>query len=283
LKGSEGRLGLITEPCVRVQPRPAFRAQASVTFHSFTDGAKAVRALARSDLYPANCRLLDATEAALTGAGDGTVAVLVLGFESADHPLGPWVTRALELCADHGGSCPEGPRLREGDTTGTAEGASGAWRSTFLAAPYLRDAVVSLGGIAETFETAITWDRFDEYVDAVGGAARDAATATCGSAVVTTRITHAYPDGAAPYFTVIAPGTRGSEVGQWDEIKTAASEVISARGGTITHHHAVGRDHRPWYDRERPDLFALAFQSAKLAVDPNGVLNPGVLIDPSRQ
>ena len=89
-----------------------------------------------------------------------------------------------------------------------------------------------------------------------------------------------YPDGAAPYFTALAPARRGDELAQWDEVKTAISEVILAGGGTITHHHAVGRHHRAWYDRQRPDPFADALRAAKSAVDPAGIQNPGVLIDP---
>jgi alkyldihydroxyacetonephosphate synthase len=92
------------------------------------------------------------------------------------------------------------------------------------------------------------------------------------------RLTHVYPDGAAPYFTVVAPARRGSEIAQWDEVKAAAGDALLAAGGTITHHHAVGRDHRPWYDRQRPDAFAVALSGAKAAVDPGGVLNPGVLL-----
>ncbi len=95
------------------------------------------------------------------------------------------------------------------------------------------------------------------------------------------RFTHVYPDGPAPYFTVLAPARRGSEVEQWDEIKAAVSEALISAGGTITHHHAVGRDHRPWYDLQRPDPFAAALAGAKAAVDPRGLLNPGVLIDPA--
>jgi alkyldihydroxyacetonephosphate synthase len=102
----------------------------------------------------------------------------------------------------------------------------------------------------------------------------------CGRGTVTCRFTHAYPDGPAPYYTVIAPGRRGAELEQWAAIKAAAAETILRQGGTITHHHAVGRDHRPWYDRERPDLFAGALRAAKRALDPACVLNPGVLIDP---
>jgi alkyldihydroxyacetonephosphate synthase len=103
---------------------------------------------------------------------------------------------------------------------------------------------------------------------------------TCGGGRVMCRFTHVYPDGPAPYFTVLAPARRGSEVEQWDTIKAAASEAILSGGGTITHHHAVGRDHRPWYDRQRPDAFADALRAAKAALDPAAVLNPGVLIDP---
>ena len=99
---------------------------------------------------------------------------------------------------------------------------------------------------------------------------------------MTCRLTHAYPDGAAPYFTVLAPARRGAEVDQWDEVKQAASEAIIDAGGTITHHHAVGRDHRPWYDRQRPEPFAAALAAAKAAVDPAGILNPGVLIPPQQ-
>jgi alkyldihydroxyacetonephosphate synthase len=129
----------------------------------------------------------------------------------------------------------------------------------------------------ETFETAVTWDRFGELVRTVRERTREALG---GDGIVTCRLTHVYADGAAPYFTVLAPARRGDELAQWDEVKSAASEVIAAGGGTITHHHAVGRDHRPWYDRQRPNPFAAALRAAKAAVDPAGILNPGVLIDP---
>jgi alkyldihydroxyacetonephosphate synthase len=132
--------------------------------------------------------------------------------------------------------------------------------------------------VTETFETAVTWDRFAELHAAVTEAATRALASICGSGLLGCRITHAYPDGAAPYFTVIAPARAGSAVQQWDEIKSAVSEAILSAGGTITHHHAVGRDHRPWYDRERPAPFASALRAAKRALDPAGILNPGVLV-----
>ena len=278
--GSEGILGVITEAWVRVRPRPGHRASAGVGFESFAAGGNAVRALAQSGLQPANCRLLDPGEAALTGASSEGRAVLVLGFESADHPLHAWTARALELCGDHGGTPTGEPSLRGPGDEGARGESEGAWRSAFLQAPYLRDTMVAAGILSETFETAITWDRFGDFVARAQSAAQQAVTEACGGGRVTCRLTHAYPDGAAPYFTVLAPARRGSELEQWAEVKAAASEAISAAGATITHHHAVGRDHRPWYDRQRPEPFAAALRAAKRELDPAGILNPGVLIDP---
>jgi alkyldihydroxyacetonephosphate synthase len=277
LLGSEGTLGVITEAWVRLQDRPRWRASASVRFPGFLAGAEAVRALAQSGLDPANCRLLDPHEAEIFGGGDGASALLVLGLESAHQPVEQDAQTALDICLGLGGVCPEGLRHRA-DGVDEAEDPASTWRQNFLRAPYLRDALVAVGMITETFETAVTWDRLPELHAAVTGAVEKALAEICGGGVVTCRITHAYPDGAAPYFTVIAPSRHGSQIAMWDEIKHAASEALLASGGTITHHHAVGRDHRPWYDRQRPEPFAVALRAAKSALDPAGVLNPGVLV-----
>jgi alkyldihydroxyacetonephosphate synthase len=279
LIGSEGILGLITEAWVRVRPRPDHRTSAAVQFADFSAGAGAVRALSQAGLYPTNCRLIDAREAATTGAGDGSRAILLLGFEAAEHDVEPWMSLALECCADHGGEW-ERRASRPPGTGSERAGAVGSWREAFLRAPYLRDTFVAMGVLSETFETSITWDRFPEFHEAVLATATAAVRETCGTGSVTCRFTHVYPDGPAPYYTILAPARRGSELEQWGEIKQAASEALLVAGGTITHHHAVGRDHRPWYDRQRPDRFAAALRAAKAAVDPAGVLNPGVLIDP---
>jgi alkyldihydroxyacetonephosphate synthase len=269
LIGSEGILGVITEAWMRVQDAPRFKESRAVVFDRFASGAQAVRALAQSGLGPSNCRLLDEGEAGLSGAAPDGKALLVLGFESADHELGTWMSRALELCGDHGGR----PRERRGES-------EGAWRDAFLQAPYLRDTLVAAGVFAETFETAITWDRLPAFHEQVRGAAEEALREACGEGTVTCRFTHVYPDGPAPYYTMMAPARAGEELEQWEAVKSAASEAVIAAGGTITHHHAVGRDHRPWYDRQRPDPFAAGLRGAKAAVDPRGVLNPGVLVDP---
>ncbi len=266
--GSEGILGVVTEAWVRLQDRPVHKAAAALRFPTFAAGAEAARAVVQAGLFPSNCRLLDPEEA--VGSGGGGSALLLLGFESATFPVDGLCRSALERCLDHGGEAPEGIR------SSSTEGASGAWRSSFFRAPYLRDGVARLGWIAETFETAVTWERFPALHAAVTDAVHAAFGASGGS--LTCRFTHVYPDGPAPYFTVVAPSERGRQLGHWQEIKDAASDAILSTGGTITHHHAVGRDHRPWYDRQRPELFAEALAAAKARLDPAGVLNPGVLL-----
>ncbi len=251
--GSEGALGVITEAWVRVQRRPEFRSGASVTFPTLAGALLATREVAQSGLQPANCRLLDPLESYLGAGAEDGAARLLLGFESADHPVVRQLDRALEICRGHGG------RLSEKD-------AVGRWRGTFLQAPYLRDGLARLGVVVETFETACTWSSFEALHESIVEAA--------APALVTCRFTHVYPDGPAPYFTVYAEGRRGSELEIWDDLKRRVSDALMARNGTITHHHAVGRDHLPWY---RPGLFGQVLQAAKQTLDPRGILNPGVL------
>ena len=345
LAGSEGVLGIITEAWVRVQPRPTHRRSAGVSFADFATGAECVRELSQSGLNPANCRLIDQREAKMTMVGDGGSALLVMGFESTDHPVDAPMERALAICREHGGEARErggggaggrgnggagagsggrrgsggggdaggrgnggagaGSGRRRGsggggDAGGRGNGGAGAgsggetgagagdgpdpvgtWRETFLAAPYLRDVFVAMGAISETFETAITWERFPAFRQHVMAAAEQALREVGAQpGGVSCRFTHVYPDGPATYFTVLARGRRGEELEQWGAIKRAVSDAIVRGGGTITHHHAVGRDHRPWYDRQRPEPFAAALRGAKAAVDPQGIMNPGVLVDP---
>ncbi len=281
LLGSEGALGAITEAWVRVQDRPRFRSSTSAAFADLAAGAEAARALSQSGLFPTNCRLLDPGEAATSaGVTDGS-ATLVLGFESADHPTSAWMDRALELVRDHGGAPAEvvtsDAAARDANRSAGRQGAVGAWRNAFVRAPYTRDALVRLSVVVETFETACTWDRFAELHRAVTAAATDAVNRVCGAGMVTCRFTHVYPDGPAPYYSVYGPGRPGSEVAMWDEIKAAVSEALADHGGTITHHHAVGRDHDAVYRRQRPDLHGRMLAAAKAAVDPRGICNPGVI------
>jgi alkyldihydroxyacetonephosphate synthase len=288
LIGSEGILGVIAEAWVRVRPRPQFKASCGVEFDDFLAAVRAIREISQSGLYPSNCRLLDALEAGTTGAGSGEKNLIVLGFESPNLPVDEPMRLALDIAQSHGG-VPNAPlpgrkgKVDRGGETSAVE----TWRGAFLLAPYLRDTFVACGVLSETFETAITWDRFEDFHANTMDAVRTKVAKVCGAPAngagaprVSCRFTHVYPDGPAPYFTVIAPAIRGGEVEQWDEIKAAAGEAVIEGGGTITHHHAVGRDHRPWYDRQRPAPFAAALRAAKAELDPAGILNPGVLIDP---
>jgi alkyldihydroxyacetonephosphate synthase len=271
--GSEGALGVITEAWMRLQDRPRWHVTASVAFDDYTAAVAATRHIAQAGLYPSNCRLLDAAEAFLNAGTSVTGGLLVLAFESADHPVEAWLERALRIASDHGGK-PLATRRRDEST----DDAAASWRSSFLRMPYHRDVLARRGMIVETFETACTWDAFESFHAAVTQAAHQAIGDVCGGGVVTCRFTHVYPDGPAPYYGVYAPGRWGSTVAQWDEIKAAVSDAIAAHGGTITHHHAVGRDHHRWYERQRPDVFAAALAAAKAALDPAGILNPGVLV-----
>lgn len=303
--GSEGALGIVTEAWVRVRPRPRWRSGGSCGFARFADGVEAVRALAQSGLSPSNCRLLDPLEAAINGAGSGDESILLVGFESADHPVDRYAARAAELAADHGGrlhgqwgaialqdrSGP-GPATTSGSGSPLAPdspllqgsaGSTGQWRAAFMRAPYRRDALVQLGVLCETLETATTWDQLPDLHRSVSHAVSEALVEIgSGAGWITCRLTHAYPDGAAPYFTVLAPARRGEELQQWSVVKAAASEAILAAGGTITHHHAVGRDHQSWYSRQRPRLFGEVLNAVKDILDPAGVCNPGVLVEPRR-
>jgi len=295
--GSEGTLGFITRAWMRLQARPRFRGSASVTFPDFATACEAVRLISQAGLFPSNCRLLDPVESMVNGVGNGKTALLVLAFESADHPLDAWLNRALEIAADCGGSwdaeavkrslAPPEDRVSKGAEH--RKGAAGEWRQQFLRAPYYRNFLTPAGIMADTFETAITWNRFEEFhagvVERVGDAIRKASGR---DGVVTCRFTHVYPDGPAPYFTFYARGTGQSHnaaglanmLARWRDIKLAANAAVIDLGGTITHHHAVGRDHRPsGYDRQVPPLFRAAFAGARTALDPGGMMNPGVLVD----
>jgi alkyldihydroxyacetonephosphate synthase len=274
--GSEGALGVITEAWMRVVPRPRWRATASAAFADFTAGVAAARALAQSGLAPSNARLLDAAEARMHRVRFDGTSVLLIGFESADHPLGPWLARAVELARDHGGQIVSGPTETDG---ASRVGEAGAWRQAFFDAPYLQSALLSIGVLSDTFETACTWTQFPALHAQVTAAVQRALDAECGGGIVSCRFTHLYPDGPAPYYTFVGKLRPGGELAQWRAIKAAASEALHAAGGTITHHHAVGRIHRPWYDRERPPLFASALAAVKRTLDPHGVCNPGVLVD----
>ena len=282
LLGSEGTLGVITEAWMRLQDRPTFRA---VGDRPLLDVSRWHRSRACDLAVGAQSRQLPPARSA-RGATHGH-------RRSRRHAPAPRVRvggssarrldrRAVECALDYGARIDDDAIvIRSDEHAGAREGAAGSWRNAFIRAPYTRDAIVGLGMISETFETACTWDRFEALHENVTTAVLDTAEAAgAWPAVITCRFTHVYPDGPAPYFTVLAVGQEGEQLAEWEAIKAAAGDALIRGGGSITHHHAVGRDHRRGYDRQRPEPFAVALRAAKRAIDPAGILNPGVLIDP---
>lgn len=294
--GSEGILGVITEVSVRIQSLPVWKATASVTFEDFFQAAEAVRLISQSGLFPTNCRLLDQDEALGNGVVSEPLSVLVLGFESADHPVRELMERAITIARSQNGQIDDDSivykeRKNDGNDQAQREAVSteaDKWKNAFFRAPYLKNRMMQYGPIADTFETSITWERLPEFYTGLKSDIAQAIESVTGRpGRVSCRFTHVYPDGPSVYITFGAVGTKTGDfkelLDRWCELKKVANEQVIERGGTITHHHAVGRDHRSGYEKQMPKLFLGALTSAKSALDPQGILNPGVLIDPENR
>jgi len=281
--GSEGILGVVTEAWMQVEPRPEYRSDAAVFFDGIHDAAAAIRDIVQAKLTPANCRLHDRVETSMYGLDDIEDDLVVLGFESVDYPTDEDLQRALDICERHGGRCPDGPdhygpgfgqeRPEDSDVVRWGRafqmGASGS-------------ANVPLAVINGTVETSVTWDRFEAFHEDMVASLEAAAEEACGMGHVSTRFTHVYPDGPAPYYTFQAPADPDPErqVEQWQTVKQAGLDTVMAHDLTPTHHHAVGRDHKDWYAEQIPENYGEALQAVKGVLDPAGVMNPGVLVDP---
>ncbi len=268
--GSEGTLGVIALATLRAFRRPVHRAQATVFYDDVARAIDAARGIAQAGLFPSNCRVIDRTEALLTGVSADKSALL-LAFESADHELGEWMDRAIHVAVRAGGVA-EAPRFKRAGQKNRGAAAAETYRAAFLRGPYLQSALIPYGVMVDTFETACTWSRFAELDREVRAALEP------HGAMVAMRFSHVYPDGPAPYYTFGVPAKRGSEIEQHASIKNAVSDAIERAGATITHHHAVGRLHRPWYERERPAPFGEALRAVKRVLDPRSIMNPGVLL-----
>ena len=278
--GSEGILGIITEAWMRIQVRPKYRATAGVTFPTWVKSCDAARHIVQAKLWPSNLRVLDPDLSRDAAGMDGSQALLIIGFESAELPQDWNIGTAVEMARESGGVIDDDEILIDhgsGTPTGRS-GAVGAWRNAFINVS--EGLTAGLGLVTGTLETAVTWAQWPALDEHVRAAVEGALEDVCGGGSVNCRFTHVYPDGPAPYYTYKGAYRSGDYAGQQAAIKGAASDAIIQAGGTITHHHAVGRLHRPWYDRERPDLFADALRAAKRSLDPKGILNPGVLMDP---
>ncbi len=269
--GSEGAFGVITEVTVRVRPRPAATLYGAWRFRDFADGAAAMRALAQRGIHPAVVRLSDRTETRINAA------------------LGGHVTRmrgCLAIATFEGTTTREARTVRDATARifsahhGKDRGAVPArsWERGRFAAPALRDPLLDIGVLAETLETATTWDNAFVLYDAVGRALREALTARGTPPIVWCHISHLYATGCSLYFTFLARQERAEPIEQWATAKHAACEAIITHGGTLTHHHAVGRDHAPYLEREVGPRGIAALRAVKAELDPAGIMNPGKLL-----
>ena len=246
--------------------RPRFRGDAVFGFPDFFAAARAVRAVAQAGLYPSNLRVIDNDEAGAYGVNAYEESLLVLAFESADHPVDAWMARAIELLQTTAAvAIPTRTRLplahgfHPHALRARIDRADGRHQRHVRE----RDHLGPVRGLP----------RRRQRRDARGD---EGATGNAGT--VSTRFTHVYPDGPAVYYTFNVRGDLSRLIEQWRHIKTRASDALIAAGGTITHHHAVGRDHMPWYRAQRPALFGKALAAAKSALDPAGIMNPGVIV-----
>lgn len=269
--GSEGTFGVITDVTVMVRPVPEEKVYETWRWASFRDGAAAMRTLVQDGINPTVLRLSDETETAINlsdpsaiGLSDGGGARLVCGYEGTPARVARMRSEvAATLMA------------RGGEPAGEQGGA--AWAAGRFAAPYLRDALLDHGVLVETLETATVWSNLPHLYAEVKAAIGAAAAAEGTDPLVLCHISHVYRAGASLYFTV-AMREREAAVEQWAAVKSAASDAIRDAGGTITHHHAVGRDHRPWLADEVAAPGVAALRAVKHALDPEGILNPGVLV-----
>jgi alkyldihydroxyacetonephosphate synthase len=279
LVGSEGALGVITSSSLRAHFKPEATRYEAFAFPSFGEGAEAFRALEQAEASPDVARLSDEDETrvslALAGGGTKTKALgaylrvrgvgggclAICGWEGAREDIGRRRSRTTRLL-----------KARGAVALGQAPGA--AWSKGRFHGPYLRDELMANGVFVETLETAAQWSSLFGLYRAVGDALRGA----LGRCVVMCHISHLYPSGASLYFTFLARADEGAELEQWRKAKTAASEAIVGAGGTITHHHAVGRDHAEWLPREIGDAGVALLRAAKAELDPAGVMNPGKLL-----
>ncbi|MCZ0915039.1 FAD-binding oxidoreductase [Gordonia amicalis] len=268
--GSEGAFGVITGVRVRIRPVPATRLFDGWRFDSFADGATALRRLAQDGPLPTVIRLSDEVETAINLAdpaqlgGDSTGCLVITGYEGSDQEVRRRRDAASEVLVDAGG-------------TALGSGPGESWRTGRFAGPYLRDPLLDAGVLVETLETVTYWSKLHELRASVTAAITDTLTASGTPPLVMCHISHVYASGASLYFTVVAP-LGADPIAEWASAKTAANNAIRAAGASITHHHAVGRDHRDAYHDEIGPLALEALRAVKATVDPDGVCNPGILI-----
>jgi alkyldihydroxyacetonephosphate synthase len=271
--GSEGALGVITQVALRVRPVPETRRHEGFLFRTFAEGCDALRQLEQAELAPDIARLSDEAETRVTIAlagGGSALARLVLrarGYEGGCLLITGWEGSAETVGRRRGAAARV---LRHAGAMAAGRGPGEAWAAARFAGPHLRDDLLDRGVMVETLETATSWSNLERLHGAVRAAL---AGAVCGC-----HVSHLYPTGASLYFTVFARQDRDDPAGQWRALKAAATDAIVAAGGTLTHHHAVGRDHAPWLPAEHGPLGVELIRALKERCDPAGIMNPGVLL-----
>ncbi|MFD4393130.1 FAD-binding oxidoreductase [Kitasatospora sp. NPDC058478] len=266
--GSEGTLGVITAVRLRVHPLPAVKAYEAWSLPDFATGSAALRAVEQAGTGPTVIRLSDeaetmvnlATTEQIGGAPAITGCLAVTVFEGTAEQ----VATRHRLTRD---------TLLAAGATSVGEAPARAWEHGRFNAPYLRDSLLGAGALCETLETATSWSRLPQLRTAV----TEALTTALPGALVLCHISHVYPTGASLYFTVVA-ALGEDPLTRWAAAKRAAGDAIVTAGGTITHHHAVGADHRPWMSDEIGELGVRILRAVKAELDPAGILNPGKLI-----
>eukprot|EP01126_Amoeba_proteus_P049676 TRINITY_DN5822_c0_g1_i4.p1 TRINITY_DN5822_c0_g1~~TRINITY_DN5822_c0_g1_i4.p1 ORF type:complete len:271 (-),score=63.32 TRINITY_DN5822_c0_g1_i4:90-902(-) len=256
-----------------------FKSNARVLFPNFSLAVEAVRQISQSGLNPTVCRLLDAVESLVTGLNGSGKPTLLLGFESSrSSRVNEMLLETLELfCKPQGGVWPAGVETTSLQNKQDEEQLT--WKDNFLNMPYYRDELVQAGFVTETFETCCTWTKFKKLHEGITKVVMETIKAYGAHGIIFCRFTHVYPDGPAPYYTVICTSpANGNLLELWDSIKSVASDTLVTLGGTITHHHAVGRDHQPWYVKEKDEVYFKSLVALKSFYDPQALMNPGVLV-----
>jgi alkyldihydroxyacetonephosphate synthase len=282
--GSEGTLGVITEATLALRPYPKERRYEGWSFRDFDEGVEAFRQLAEAHAAPDVARLSDEEETRLAMAVSSSGSVVErLGkgyLKARGHDGGCIVIAGYEGEPDDvSRRAREGARrLRAAGGLALGRRPGESWLRGRYAGPYLRDSLLDRGVMVETLETATTWTRLRELHTAVAAALRGAMAERGTPALVGAHVSHVYPAGASLYFTWMARQEQGAELEQWRAAKSAAMDAIVAHGGTITHHHAVGRDHTPWMTAEVGELGVETLRAVKERLDPAGIMNPGKLL-----
>ena len=272
LIGSEGVFGVITQVRLKVHPVPECTRYEAWSFPDFATGAAALRAVTQIGTGPTVIRLSDEAETGVNLATSESIG-------EASITGGCLAVTVFEGTTEHAESRHAETRavLEKNGGTSLGEAPARAWEHGRFSAPYLRDALLAVGALCETLETATTWSNIPAVKDAVTQALTSSLGESGTPALVLCHISHVYPTGASLYFTVVA-GQRGNPIEQWRAAKTAATDAMVRTGATITHHHAVGADHRPWMRDEVGDLGVEVLKAVKATLDPAGILNPGKLI-----